>query len=106
MPLQTDRCGEPPPGCRVGVMWHEHDSGEYATVGLFWEPIEISDAPWDYISRAENVLSRFHDSVDWSPLPEPDEDEEDSEDNEDDEDENGNAEGDGEADNQSATDDL
>lgn len=28
-------CGEPPEGCEVGVMYHEHDMGEYATVGLY-----------------------------------------------------------------------
>jgi hypothetical protein len=78
-------CGEPPAGCRFGVMWHEHDSGEYATVGLFWEPLEVSDAPWDYISRAEDALSRFHESVDWSPLSELDQDEEDEEDEDEDE---------------------
>lgn len=69
-------CGEPPAGCRVGVMWHGHNSGEYATVGLFGEPLQISDAPWGYISRAEDALSRFDDSVDWSPLSEQDDDDE------------------------------
>ena len=29
-------CGQPPQVCKVDAMWHEHDVGEYATVGLFW----------------------------------------------------------------------
>src|SRR3954454_21523443 len=68
-------CGEPPPGCEVDVMWHEHELGEYATVGLLWNRLEIGVPPWGYMSRAENVLSRFNDSVDWSPSSEEDEDE-------------------------------
>jgi hypothetical protein len=78
-------CGPPPQGCKIDAMWHEHDSGEYATVGLFWDPLQISDAPWDYISRAEHALSRFDDSVDWSPLSEQDEDDEDEGDEDEDE---------------------
>lgn len=66
-------------------MWHKHDLGEYATVGLLWDPLEISDAPWGYISRAEEVLSRFHDAVHWSPLSPQDEETEDE-----DEDDEGN----------------
>ncbi len=94
-------CGDPPTGCEVDVMWHEHDFGEYATVGLSWDPLEISDAPWDYISRAEEVLSRFHESVDWSPLSEQDEDEEAELDDDENEDED-----DGDAENEGATDEL
>jgi hypothetical protein len=85
-------CGQPPQGCKVDAMWHEHDLGEYATVGLFWDPLQISDAPWDYISRAEDVLSCFDDSVEWSLLSERDEDEQD-EDAEDEEEKAGEASG-------------
>ena len=59
-------CGEPPCGCELEILWHEHDSGEYATVGITWNgPYE---APWDYISRAEDALERFNQAVAWSDL--------------------------------------
>ena len=81
-------CGEPPAGCKVGLMWHEHDLGSYATVGLCWNPSVRSDAPWEYISRAETAIFRFSTAVDWRPIPydedddndEPDDDEEDEDD--------------------------
>lgn len=59
-------CGEPPPGYELEILWHEHDLGEYATVGITWNgPWE---APWDYISRAEDALARFNQAVAWSDL--------------------------------------
>jgi hypothetical protein len=59
-------CGEPPTGYELDILWHEHDLGEYATVGITWNgPYE---APWDYISRAEDVLERFNQAVSWSDL--------------------------------------
>jgi hypothetical protein len=78
-------CGEPPDGYELEILWHEHDAGEYATIGITWEG--PADAPWDYMSRAERALSRFDEAVSWSelePEPEEDTDEEDSGDDEDD----------------------
>jgi hypothetical protein len=56
---------------------------------------ERSDAPCDFISRAEDAVSRLMDSLDWSPIPGGDgDDEEDDEDEEeeDDEDDDGDTE--------------
>jgi hypothetical protein len=50
-------CGEPPEGCEVGVMWHEHDLSSYATVGLSWDEGVRNEAPWIYIVRAESAIS-------------------------------------------------
>jgi len=78
-------CGESPDGYELEILWHEHDAGEYATIGITWEG--PADAPWDYMSRAERALSRFDEAVSWSelePEPEEDADEEDSGDDEDD----------------------
>lgn len=59
-------CGEPPPGYVLEILWQQHDLGEYATVGITWDgPCE---APWDYISRAEDALERFDQAVSWSDL--------------------------------------
>jgi hypothetical protein len=75
----------------VGVMEHEQELGNYATVGLYWDPGQTEDAPWEYIARAERALGRFEDAIDWSDLgPEP-EDEEIDEDENEGEDENGDA---------------
>jgi hypothetical protein len=59
-------CGDPPPGYELEILWHEHDSGEYATVGITWDG--PSEAPWDYISRAGDALERFDQAVAWSDL--------------------------------------
>src|SRR5579871_443405 len=85
-------CGSPPPGYELGIVWHEHDLGEYASIGIKWDGPQ--DAPWEYIARAETALSRFDDAVAWSELkPEPedelgdeDEDEPDDQDDEPDDD--------------------
>ncbi len=59
-------CGGPPPGYKLQILWHEHDLGEYATVGINWNgPYE---APSDYISRAEDALERLDQAVAWSDL--------------------------------------
>jgi hypothetical protein len=51
-------------GYELDILWHEHDSGEYATVEITWNgPWE---APLDYISRAEEALERFEQAVSWS----------------------------------------
>jgi hypothetical protein len=85
-------CGEPPAGYELDIIWHEHEVGEYATIGITWDG--YGDAPWDYISRAEGALARFDDAVAWSELvPEPEDDDDEDvqldegEDNPDDDDE-------------------
>jgi hypothetical protein len=65
-------CGDPPAGYELEIIWHEHDVGEYAAIGVTWEG--YGHAPWEYISRAEIALSRFDNAVAWSELaPEPEE---------------------------------
>jgi hypothetical protein len=59
-------CGEPPPGCKLEILWHEHELGEYATVGITWEG--PGEPPWDYISIAEDALQRFDQAVAWPDL--------------------------------------
>src|SRR5271165_4516095 len=59
-------CAEPPAGFDLGIVWREHDSGEYATIGITWEGPQ--DPPWEYLSRAENALTRFDAAVAWSEL--------------------------------------
>ncbi len=61
-------CGSPPPGCELGVMWHEHECGDYPTAGLCWDPCVRSDPPWEYISRCEKALEIFDESVEWSEI--------------------------------------
>ena len=61
-------CGDPPPGCELGVMWHEHELGEYPAVGLCWEFPAAHDAPWDYIARCEIALEAFNGAVNWSDI--------------------------------------
>jgi hypothetical protein len=68
-------CGEVPEGCELGVMWEEFDGmkvGETVSlpsgVGLCWDDTEISDAPYDYVSRCEIALGIFHEAVDWSAI--------------------------------------
>ena len=77
-------CGEPPPGCKIGPMWHEAEEGSYATVGLHSDG-ELDRAAWAYIGLAERALSRFDQAVDWEPLDE-EEDEDQDEEGEDEED--------------------
>lgn len=59
-------CGEPPAGYELNILWHDHELGQYASVGLTWEG--SGEAPWDYISRADDALQRFDGAVNWSEL--------------------------------------
>lgn len=68
-------CGDPPSGCELGVMWHEHELGEYPSLGVSSGEFE---PPWDYINQCEAALERFGDAVSWSeiqPTPEDEDDE-------------------------------
>ena len=51
-----------------------------------------SDAPWDYISRAETAISRFSTAADWTPIDGEDDDEDDDEDEDENEDEDAEGE--------------
>jgi hypothetical protein len=62
--------GDPPAGCDLGIMWNEHELGEYPSVGVWWGPPQM-DIPQEYISRCEFALEKFDDSIAWSEI-EPD----------------------------------
>lgn len=59
--------GAPPEGCSIEVTMQDHDLGGYPVIGVHWD-FPAGDAPWDYINRAEELLERFNDAVDWSEL--------------------------------------
>src|ERR1017187_7921156 len=59
-------CGEPPKGYELGIVWHEHELGDYPVIGISWEG--PYDAPPEYIRDAEKALSRFNDAVDWAAI--------------------------------------
>ncbi len=61
-------CGDPPNGCKLGVMWDEHELGDYPSIGLHWEGSTPPDAPWDYIDRCESALRLFDRAVEWSMI--------------------------------------
>ena len=56
--------GDPPAGCELGIMWHEHDLGEYSSVGVHWD-FPQSDPPWTYIRKCEIALSKFDEAIEW-----------------------------------------
>ena len=58
--------GEPPAGCELGIMMNDHDLGGYPSIGVYWA--FPADTPYDYISRAEDLLSTFNDSVAWERI--------------------------------------
>jgi|SRR5215468_379515 len=60
-------CGDPPPGCEIDIMWHEHEFGNYATIGLLWGDPQ-TDVPWEYVNRCETALAAFHEAVSWSEI--------------------------------------
>ena len=55
---------EPPDGCELGIMWHEHELGEYPSVGVHWD-FPQSEPPWSYIRKVEIALSRFNRAIEW-----------------------------------------
>lgn len=62
--------GPPPEGCTLDIMWTEYEVGGYnidaaPSVGVYQE---FGDPPWDYISRAEQILQRFDEAVPWSKI--------------------------------------
>ena len=61
-------CGSPPPGCELGVMWHEHECGDYPTAGLCWDPSVRTDPPEEYIAKCGIALDAFDEAVSWSQI--------------------------------------
>ena len=56
--------GDPPAGCYLGIMWHEHDYGEYPSLGVRWGHPQ-SGPPWTSIRKCEIALSKFDEAVEW-----------------------------------------
>jgi hypothetical protein len=61
-------CGPEPPGCSLDVVWHDHDSGAYATISLVWEEGSLFDEHWAYIERCSELLNQLDSCVDWGTL--------------------------------------
>lgn len=63
-------CGEPPKGCELGVMWHEHDICDYPSIGVYWDVGDAAslDAPWEYIEKCQIALETFDEAVSWSEI--------------------------------------
>lgn len=57
-------CSESTNGTRLGIMWNEHDLGNYPSLGIWYEYEE----PWEYINACEETLDVFNDSVSWVKL--------------------------------------
>src|SRR5690242_3719896 len=63
-------CGEPPKGYELEVMWHEHDCGDYPTIGVCWGEDEtiFLDAPWEYVEKCRVALQGFDEAISWSKI--------------------------------------
>jgi hypothetical protein len=57
-------CGSPPDDIKLEIMWHDHDLGDYPSLGVWYD----FDEPCEYISACENALDVFNDAVSWSAL--------------------------------------
>lgn len=64
----TSYVGAPPPGCRLEIVYHEHELGEYATIGLCWDAGTLGPEEWQYYRSCERALFVFGQAVDWSAL--------------------------------------
>lgn len=61
-------CGREPPGTTLEVVWHDHDSGQYAEIGLVWEQGALFDREWHYFARCERAFTELNDCVNWEDL--------------------------------------
>jgi hypothetical protein len=63
-------CGEPPKGYELDVMWHEHDTCSYPSIGIRWEAEEAGsfDAPSEYIERCRLAVEAFDGAVSWAEI--------------------------------------
>ena len=59
-------CGNPPPETALEVIWHDHDLGQYPSLGVtsVWRSLEVED----YIRRSELALQEFDGAIDWRRL--------------------------------------
>ncbi|MDD3762403.1 MAG: hypothetical protein PHP86_03820 [Nevskiales bacterium] len=56
--------GKPPPGHTLGICWHDHDLGEYPTLGVYCE----FTPDMRYVGDCERALERFDAAVEWSAI--------------------------------------
>jgi len=56
--------GSAPEGCELGIMWHDHELGNYPSVGLHWDYPQC-EPPWKFINTCEALLERFDEAVSW-----------------------------------------
>jgi hypothetical protein len=56
--------GDPPLGCNLDIMHHEHELGEYPSLGVWYE----YEQPSDYIIRCELSLDVINDAISWDEL--------------------------------------
>jgi len=59
-------CGAAPLGSKLDIMWHEHELGDYPSLGV-WSDYE---PPWDYINACERAFEVFDEAVSWYDLKE------------------------------------
>ncbi len=59
-------CGDGPDDSKLGVMWHDHDLGNYPSLGVRYE----YDEPSAYINACEASLDAFNQAVSWTILKE------------------------------------
>lgn len=60
--------GPPPKRCKLEVIWHEHELGDYPSIGLTWNQGELGERERNYIARCDVALSIFNEAVDWSAI--------------------------------------
>lgn len=56
-----------PEGSELGIMWNEHELGDYPSIGLLW-PESIREPPMDYVCLCSDLLGRFDLAVSWSEI--------------------------------------
>lgn len=59
-------CGRPPDDNKLEIMWHEHELGNYPSLGVWYD----MEAPHEYIASAEDTLDAFDKHVSWLDLKE------------------------------------
>ena len=59
-------CGLPPDDSKLEIIWHDHELGNYPSLGVWYDLEE----PYEYIRACEEVLDVFDKFVSWSELKE------------------------------------
>ncbi len=59
-------CADTPDNGKLEIMWHDHELGNYPSLGVWYE----FEEPCEYIRACEDALDIFNESVSWSELKE------------------------------------